>query len=444
MSNLIAPEREVHGYDDVREKRRPSERWWSQVDSEEAEINAALLRLHEVLHRHRGEADLFRRVNQFAVEAIGCDFSSTYVWDLERGVARLVANVGARDEVAEELPEVEFPAGSLPLVDLLREGEIIQVEDAEKQALVPVVLMRSLQVNSCLCVPIEGMDGVAGSFVHGYRSRTGPFSRRQHRLALGIAQISAKALDNARLLDGYRKASELKSEFLATLSHELRTPVHVILGTLECMMDEPLPGEASGLATIVDRQARLLASMIDDLLDLSAIEANRVQLAQETFDPRATIHAAVAQWTAKAEAKKLALSVTVSPTVPSAVTGDSRRFAQVFGNLIQNAIKYTDEGEIEVSVGATFEREGFVTFHGAVRDTGIGISPEGQKRLFEAFSRVATETHRHYGGTGLGLAICKRLTALFNGEIGVESEIGRGSTFWFTLRLEPAPEDATT
>ena len=122
----------------------------------------------------------------------------------------------------------------------------------------------------------------------------------------------------------------------------------------------------------------------------------------------------------------------------------SRRLAQLFGNLIQNAIKYTDEGEIEVSVGATFEREGVVTFHGAVRDTGIGISPEGQKRLFEAFSRVATETHRHYGGTGLGLAICKRLTALFNGEIGVESEVGRGSTFWFTVRLEPAPEDATT
>jgi signal transduction histidine kinase len=405
------------------------------VDDEEAAINATVLELHNLLHHPLPEPDLLREVNRFAAKALGCDFSSTYLWDPERDVGTLVGNVGARDEVQEELPQIEFPRGSMPLVDALLNGQVIEIEDAERQSFVPVVLLRSLQVASILCVPFGGMDGIGGGFVHGFRSRIGPFSSRQRRLAVRIAQVSAKALDNARLIESYRRASELKSAFLATLSHELRTPVHVILGMTECLQGEGLDGLAGEFVATIDRQSRVLASMIDDLLDLSAIEANRIELAADPFDPRTVVESAVASWRDKAVAKGLELSCSVNRRVPHGVIGDPRRLEQILVNLISNAIKFTETGGVDVVVQEVSDEAREVKLRFAVRDTGIGIAPEDQKLLFEAFSRVHLETHRHYGGTGLGLAICKRLTALFEGEIGVDSEAGRGSTFWFTVRL---------
>ena len=405
------------------------------IDDEQASVNATLLELHELLHGPRAERDLLREVNQFAAKALGCDFSSTYVWDPERDVGALVGNVGARDEVQAELPEIEFPRDSMPLVDALLRGETIEVEDAENQSWVPVVLLHSLQVSSLLCVPFEGMDGIGGGFVHGYRSRTGPFTSLQRRLAVGIARVSAKALDNARLIDSYRRASELKSAFLATLSHELRTPVHVILGMIECLQGEGLEGIQAEFAETIERQGKVLASMIDDLLDLSAIEANRVKLAHDPFEPRAVIEGAVENWRARAADKGLELQCTVGRRVPHLVVGDPRRLGQILGNLIGNAVKFTDSGSIDVRVQETCDTAPDVELRFEVQDTGIGIAADAQKRLFEAFSRVHLETHRHYGGTGLGLAICKRLTALFDGQIGVESQPGQGSTFWFTVRL---------
>jgi signal transduction histidine kinase len=404
--------------------------------NEDALVDAALLRLHDLLQTPQPENDILLVVNRFCIETLGCDFSSTYIHDPERDVYRLACNVGAREEVQKEFTEVEFPRGSLPLIEHFSVGSLVEIEDTEKQKLVPVVLFRSLRVSSTMFVPIAGMGGIAAIWAFGYRKRTGSFSSLQRRLALGIAQVSAKALDNARLIESYRQASELKSAFLATLSHELRTPVHVILGMMECLKDEGLQGEQAEFASTVDRQARVLASMIDDLLDLSAIEANRVELAQDSFDPRTVVEATITDWADKAGAKGLVLSSSVRRGVPHAVVGDPRRLGQILGNLLSNAVKYTETGSIEVTLGEISEESSRTRLRFAVRDTGIGIAPEGQRRLFEAFSRVHPESHRHYGGTGLGLAICKRLAALFDGEIGVESQIGEGSTFWFTVRLE--------
>jgi signal transduction histidine kinase len=403
---------------------------------EDAFVDAALLRLHDLLQTPQPENDILLVVNRFCIETLGCDFSSTYIHDPERDVYRLASNVGAREEVQKEFTEVEFPRGSLPLIEHFSLGSVIEIEDTETQTLVPVVLFRSLRVSSTMFVPIAGMGGIAAIWAFGYRKRTGPFSSIQRRLALGIAQVSAKALDNARLIDSYRQASELKSAFLATLSHELRTPVHVILGMMECLIDEGLQGEQVDLASTVNRQARVLASMIDDLLDLSAIEANRVELAQDTFDPRTVIESAMKDWSDKATSKGLAISSSIGRGVPRSVIGDPRRLGQILGNLLSNAVKYTESGGIEVTLSQTADESSRARLRFEVRDSGIGIAPEGQRRLFEAFSRVHPESHRHYGGTGLGLAICKRLAALFDGEVGVESQIGEGSTFWFTVRLE--------
>ena len=408
------------------------------------EVDSVLLRLHHLIHSRATEPEQIHQINAFAVEVLGCDFSSTYLWDADRKVYHLAGNVGASDLVQRELPHVEFPRGSIPILEVLEPGQLIEVPDVEEQELFPVVLLRSLHVSSLLCVAIDGRDGIVGMLVPGYRERRGAFSTRQKRLAAGIAQVGSKILDNARLLESYRRASELKSEFLATLSHELRTPVNVILGMSEMLIDEGLHEPLADLVRTIDRQGHTLASMISDLLDLSAIEANRISLNHEPFDPRAMVDGAVEAWVETARAKSLTLTASVADTVPSTLVGDARRAGQILSNLIGNALKFTEEGSVEVRVRETESEDGFSVLEFSVKDTGIGISSEGQKRLFEAFTRVHADSHRHYGGTGLGLAICKRLTALFHGEIAVESEVGRGSTFRFTARLDRPPLRAAT
>ncbi len=396
-----------------------------------------------MIHARSTEREQIQQINAFAVEALGCDFSSTYLWDAERDVYHLAGNVGASEHVQREFPHVEFPRGSIPVLDVLEPNQLIEVADAERQDLFPVVLLRSLNVSSLLCVGIEGRDGVIGALTYGYRERRGDFSPRQRRLATGITRVGAKIIDNARLLQSYRHASELKSEFLATLSHELRTPVNVILGMSEMLLDEGLAEPLNDFVQTIDRQGQTLASMISDLLDLSAIEANRISLEHEPFDPRAMVADIVAAWVATAQAKELPLTALVSDAVPATLVGDARRAGQILSNLIGNALKFTEQGSVEVQVGEAQSDDGFSVLEFSVKDTGIGISQEGQKRLFEAFTRVHADSHRHYGGTGLGLAICKRLTALFHGEIAVESEVGEGSTFRFTARLDRPPSRPT-
>lgn len=401
-----------------------------------AQVDAVLLKLHDLIHSRSTEREQIQQINAFAVEALNVDFSSTYLWNPDREVYYLAGNVGASEHVLREFPEVEFPRGSIPVLDVLEPGQVIEVPDRDEQELFPPVLLASLNVSSLLCVAIDGRDGVVGALTYGYREHRGAFSWRQKRLAAGIARVGAKIIDNARLMESYRRASELKSEFLATLSHELRTPVNVILGMAEMLCDEVKEEPLADFVRTIDRQGQTLASMINDLLDLSAIEANRIALAHEPFDPRSMVQETVASWAETAREKGLELSASVSDSVPASLVGDARRAGQVLSNLIGNALKFTEEGSVHVLAREAQSDDGFSILEFSVSDTGIGISPEGQKRLFEAFARVHAESHRHYGGTGLGLAICKRLTALLHGEIGVESTVGKGSTFRFTARLD--------
>lgn len=408
-----------------------------------AEVDTVLLELHELIHARGTEREQIQQINGFAVEALEVDFSSTYLWDPDREAYHLAGNVGASEHVMREFPHVEFPRGSIPVLDVLEPGQVIEVADRDGQDLFPPVLLASLNVRSLLCVAIDGRDGVVGALTYGYRERRGPFSSRQRGLAAGIARVSSKIIDNARLMESYRRASELKSEFLATLSHELRTPVNVILGMTEMLADEVSEEPAADFLQTIDRQGKTLASMINDLLDLSAIEANRISLAHEPFEPRVMIEEVVSAWQDVSREKGIPLSVSIAESVPDTLVGDERRAGQVLSNLIGNALKFTDEGSVEVLVREAQSDDGFSVLEFSVTDTGIGISPEGQKRLFEAFARVHANSHRHYSGTGLGLAICKRLTALLHGEIGVESAVGKGSTFRFTARLDRTPSRTT-
>jgi PAS domain S-box-containing protein len=242
-------------------------------------------------------------------------------------------------------------------------------------------------------------------------------------------------------------ASRAKSEFLAHVSHEVRTPLNAILGMNELALDTPLTEQQRKYLTVVQSSSEALLEVINDLLDFSKIEAGKLELDRATFSLRAVLNDTLRSLALRAHRKQLELVGHIYSDVPDGFVGDAGRLRQVLTNLVGNAIKFTAEGEVVVEVEAREERNGTgpsepldlesppCTLFFSVRDTGIGIPREKQQKIFEAFEQADSSTTRRYGGTGLGLSIASRLVGLMGGRITVDSEPGRGSTFRFTVRL---------
>jgi len=239
-------------------------------------------------------------------------------------------------------------------------------------------------------------------------------------------------------------ANQAKRRFVSVVSHEMRTPLNAIIGMADLMRDTTLSREQADMLQTLRGSSQVMLGLVEDVLDFSKIEAGKLVLERTDFDLHALVNSTSRILQAQAQAKSIEFVVSIMPEVPPALRGDAHHLRQVLINLAGNAVKFTERGSVTLHVSLQEETDAKVRLKFSVRDTGVGIPPEAQPRIFESFTQADQSTTRRFGGTGLGTTIAKQLVELMGGKIGLESAVGLGSTFWFEIALDKQPERAGT
>lgn len=398
-----------------------------QLQREEAEVSSALARIGKEMIASLNTPQLLDRLCTLTAEVMGCELSHTFVRDVDADCFVATSGHGDTPEQWESIQLLRVPRSMVAgLMAHFEQHDTVQIIMTEPQDLIVAALPQQYGVSVGLYMALRRNGELFGIHTAGYRTRSEPFTARQQRIAKGIAQLASMALENAQLIQKLEAANHIKSEFLGGMSHELRSPLNVILGYSALLLDGAfgdLTSEQAEPLRRAEKSGRELLALITATLDLSRSETQRVPLACGELYVAELIDEMAAETAARLTNRDVLVEWQVAPDLLPLHT-DAVKLKMVLTNLVGNALKFTDRGYVRIHVSG---RDGGVEL--TVSDSGVGISRAAQRIIFEPFQQGPAEITGNRGGVGLGLYIVRRLLELLGGTIALESEVGRGSTF---------------